>query len=168
VTSSAPLQRLVVVCSLVGTLAFVLPAAAQTTPTVPGAPGPTLEEARKALDAAVAAAKKSGATLSCAVVDSRGDLIALQRMDNARFITTDIARGKALAAAIFGQPSSSMERIANTSWFQNLNTSAQGRLYPAQGGLPIVRDQQTYGAIACSGATGKLDEESARAGLAMF
>jgi uncharacterized protein GlcG (DUF336 family) len=131
-------------------------------------PGPTLDEARTALTAAVATAAKAGVTLSCAVVDSRGDLVALNRMDNARFITADIARGKALAAAIFGQPSGSLERMASAPWFQNLNTSAQGRLYPAQGGLPIHRNQQTYGAIACSGATGALDEEAAKAGLATF
>jgi glc operon protein GlcG len=161
-------RALLVACCCLATFVYARPASAQTTPVVPGAPGPTLEEARKALDAAVATAKKANVTISCAVVDSRGDLIALHRMDNARFITIDIARGKALAAAIFGQPSASLERMANTPWFQNLNIAAQGRLYPAQGGLPIVRNQQTFGAIACSGATGQLDEESARAGLALF
>ena len=148
-------------------LLAAVPTAAQT-PTVQAPPGPTLDEARKALTAAVATAAKAGVTVSCAVVDSRGDLIALHRMDNARFITTDIARGKALASAIFGQPSSSVEKMANAPWFQNLNTAAQGRLYPAQGGVPILRNQQTYGAIACSGAAGALDEEAAKAGLATF
>jgi uncharacterized protein GlcG (DUF336 family) len=152
---------------LVFALLAAAPAAAQT-PTVQAPLGPTLDEARKGLTAAVATAAKAGVTLSCAVVDSRGDLVALHRMDNARFITTDIARGKALASAIFGQPSSSVEKMANAPWFQNLNTAAQGRLYPAQGGVPILRNQETYGAIACSGATGVLDEEAAKAGLATF
>ena len=156
-----------VVVVLAGCISSTAVTAAQT-PAVVTASGPTLEEARKALAAALSNAAKAGVNVSCAVVDSRGDLIALQRMDNARFITTDIARGKALAAAIFGQPSGSLERLANTPWFQNLNTAAQGRLYPAQGGLPIVRDQQPYGAIACSGATGQIDEESAKAGMAAF
>jgi glc operon protein GlcG len=157
--------------SSVFALALVIVSAVQAlaqTPTVPAPPGPTLEEARKALAAAVATATKAGVAISCAVVDSRGDLIALNRMDNARFITTDIARGKALAAAIFGRPSGSLDQMANSPWFQNLNSSAQGRLYPAQGGVPILRNQQPYGAIACSGATGQLDEESANAGLATF
>jgi uncharacterized protein GlcG (DUF336 family) len=143
-------------------------AAGQAPTAVLGAVGPTLEEARRALASAVATAAKAGVALSCAVVDSRGDLVALNRMDNARFITTDIARGKALAAAIFGQPSGSLERFANAPWFQNLNTAAQGRLYPSQGGLPILRNEKPYGAIACSGASGELDEQSARAGVAAF
>lgn len=152
---------------LVVGLAAAVPAAAQN-PTPLASPGPTLEEARKALTAAVATATKAGVALSCAVVDSRGDLVALNRMDNARFITTDIARGKAQASVIFGLPSASMEKIATAPWFNNLNASAQGRIYPAQGGVPILRNQQTYGAIACSGATGQQDEEAAKAGLATF
>lgn len=149
-------------------VASAAPAAAQTAPAFTTSTGPTLDEARKALSAAEAAAAKAGVAVSCAVVDSRGDLVALIRMDKARFITTDIARGKALAAVVFGQPSGSLERIANSAWFQNLNATAQGRLYPSQGGLPIIRNSQTYGGIACSGATGQLDEESARAGVSTF
>jgi len=162
------LTRAIRTLAVLAAVALITTRAAAQTPMVPAPPGPTLDEARKALTAAVAAAAKAGVLLSCAVVDSRGDLVALNRMDNARFITTDIARGKALVAAIFGQPSASVERFANAPWFQNLNTAAQGRLYAAQGALPILRNQQAYGAIGCSGASGQLDEEAARAGLATF
>jgi uncharacterized protein GlcG (DUF336 family) len=127
-----------------------------------------LEEARKALAASVATATKFGVTISCAVVDARGDLVALQRMDKARFITPDIARGKAMAAAIFGQPSANLEKIGNSPWFQNLNATAQGRLYPVQGAVPILRNNETLGAIGCSGASGQQDEDSAKAGVATF
>ncbi len=80
---------------------------AAQSPTAITSIGPTLDEARKALTAAEATAAKFGVAVSCAVVDARGDLVALHRMDKARFITVDIARGKALAAAIFGRPSGS-------------------------------------------------------------
>ena len=157
-----------VVAFLAAGITSTAPAVAQTPPPIVAPTGPTLDEARKALAAAEAAAAKAGVAVTCVVVDARGDLIALHRMDRARFITTDIARGKALTAAIFGQPSGSLDRIANSPWFQNLNTAAQGRLYPVQGGLPIIRNNQTYGAIACSGATGQQDEDSARAGVSTF
>jgi uncharacterized protein GlcG (DUF336 family) len=156
------------VAVLAAGLASTAPAAAQTPAPVAATPGPSLDEARKALSAAEAVAAKAGVAVTCAVVDSRGDLVALHRMDKARFITTDIARGKALAAAVFGQPSGSLDRIANSPWFQNLNSAAQGRLYASQGGLPIVRNNQTYGAVACSGASGQQDEDSARAGVSTF
>ena len=156
-----------VLAILAGGAICSVPTAAQT-PTAITSIGPTLDEARKALTAAEATAAKFGVAVSCAVLDARGDIVAIHRMDKARFITIDIARGKALAAAIFGQPSGSLDQIANAPWFQNLNTAAQGRVYPVQGGLPIIRNNETYGAVACSGASGKQDEDSARAAVATF
>lgn len=129
-------------------------------------PGPTYAEAQKAIAAAHAAAAQLNLKMSCAVVDSRGDLVALGRMDGARFLTTDIARGKALTSAMFGQPSGALGTFAASPFFQNLNTAAQGRLYPMQGALPIRRNSQVLGAIGCSGATSQQDEEAAKAGLA--
>lgn len=144
------------------------PPAAPAAPAPAPTPGPTMTEALKALEAARAAAAKIGVSLSCAVVDSRGDLVALARMDNARFFTTDVARGKALASALFGQPSASLAQFGQSPMFQNFNTVAQGRLYPIQGALPIMRNNQPLGAIGCSGAASQQDEDAARAGLATF
>ena len=93
-------------------------------------------------------------------------MVALQRMDGARFLTTDVARGKALVSAMFGQPSGNMTQLASSPWFQNLNTAAQCRLYPVQGGVPVVRNNQVLGAIACSGGTAQQDEDAAKAGMA--
>ena len=143
------------------------PAPAPAAPPAP-TPGPTMAEALKALDAARAAAVKINVNLSCAVVDSRGDLVALARMDGARFFTTDVARGKALVSALFGQPSGNMASFANSPFFQNFNTAAQGRLYPIQGALPITRSGQTLGAMGCSGASAQQDEDAVKAALAGF
>jgi glc operon protein GlcG len=140
------------------------PAAAPPAPT----PGPTLAEALKAMDLARAAADKISVKLSCVVVDSRGDLVAVTRMDGARFYTTDVARGKALTSALFGQPSGNMVEFGSTPMFQNFNTAAQGRLYPIQGALPIQRANQVLGAMGCSGASAQQDEDAVRAALAAF
>jgi len=51
-------------------------------------------------------------------------------MDGARFYTTDVARGKAQVSAMFGQPSGNLARFGASPVFANLNTAAQGRLYP--------------------------------------
>jgi uncharacterized protein GlcG (DUF336 family) len=67
-----------------------------------------MAQAMAALAAAQEAAEAVGVSLSCAVVDSRGDMIAMARMDGARFYTTDVARGKARMSALFGQPSADM------------------------------------------------------------
>jgi uncharacterized protein GlcG (DUF336 family) len=127
-----------------------------------------MSDALKALEVARAAATKQNLLLTCAVVDSRGDLVALSRMDGARFYTADIARGKAMVAALFGQPSGNMATFGAQPFFSNLNTAAQGRLYPIQGAVPIMKGTQVLGGIGCSGASSALDEETAKTGLSSF
>jgi uncharacterized protein GlcG (DUF336 family) len=152
---------------LVAVLLMAPVAAQQPAPPAP-TPGPAMAEALKALEAARAAATTIGVNLSCAVVDSRGDLIALARMDGARFFTTDVARGKAQVSAMFGQPSGNLAQFGASPFFGNLNTAAQGRLYPIQGAVPISRNNQVIGAVGCSGASAQQDEDAAKAGLAAF
>ena len=64
-----------------------------------GMAGPSLSQAQAGLAAAEAAAVEMGIGLTCAVVDGGGTLVALARMDNARYFTSDIAVGKARASA---------------------------------------------------------------------
>ena len=135
-------------------------------PTPP--PGPTMEQALSALDAARRAADTAGVKLSCAVVDSRGDLIALARMDGARFYTTAVARGKAALSAMFGQPSGNLGPFASSPAFENFNEAAQTPLYPFQGALPITRNGETIGAMGCSGAASQQDEDAVSAALDRF
>jgi glc operon protein GlcG len=105
--------------------------------------GPTLAEATKVLDGAVAYFLSIKVPQSCVVTDSRGDVIALHRMDRARFYLNEIARGKALNVAMSG-------------------------LTTGGGGVPLVRNNQLVGAIGCSGGTGGQDQAGAIAGAALF
>jgi uncharacterized protein GlcG (DUF336 family) len=127
-----------------------------------------MEQALAALAAARDAAVGLGVRLSCAVVDSRGDLVALARMDGARFYTTDVARGKAALSAMFGQPSGNLASFAASPAFQSFNEAAQAPLYAFQGALPIERDGETIGAMGCSGASSQQDEDAVRAALDRF
>ena len=160
---------------LVGVFACLIVAMLTTAPAIAqqrGAPapppGPTMEQALEALAAAREAGAGLGVQLSCAVVDSRGDLVALARMDGARFFTTDVARGKAALSALFGQPSGDLGNFAASPAFQNLNEAAQAPLYPFQGALPIERGGETIGAMGCSGASSQQDEDAVRAALDRF
>ena len=157
--------------ALVGVIAVALasgPVATQQRGAPAPPPGPTLEQSMSALDAARGAADTAGIKLSCAVVDSRGDLIALSRMDGARFFTTDVARGKAALSAMFGQPSGNLGNLASSPAFANFGEAAQTPLYPFQGALPITRDGETIGAMGCSGASSQQDEDAVRAALDRF
>jgi uncharacterized protein GlcG (DUF336 family) len=161
-------SRVRVALTVVLAAAAVARPTSQQPPKPAPLPGPSMAEALKALEAARAAATRIGVNVSCAVVDSRGDLIALTRMDGAQFFVADIARGKALVSAMFGQPSGNLAALGSSPLFSNFNAAAQGRLYPLPGALPISRANQVIGAIGCSGATGDQDIEAAKAGLAMF
>ena len=145
------------------------PGARTASPPPRGAtvPRPSLSAALKALDAAVANATQAGISLSCAVVDVRGDPIALVRMDDAGFLTASIAQGKALVSALFGRPSD-VGPMAASPFFASINGSLQNRMVPAQGAVPIVRDGRVIGAVGCSGGAPSQDEAAAKAALAML
>ena len=162
-----PNRRVVLVGLIAATLVTASVAAQQRGAPAPP-PGPTMEQAFSALAAARGAADAAGVKLSCAVVDSRGDLVALARMDGARFYTTDVARGKAVLSAMFGQPSGNLGTFATSPAFQNFSEAAQAPLYPFQGALPITKDGDTIGAMGCSGASSQQDEDAVRAALDRF
>jgi glc operon protein GlcG len=126
----------------------------------------TLAEAQKIIDTAHKAAADMNLRLSIAVVDARGDLIALGRMPGAGAGTTDTAIGKAMLSAIYGQPSLALVGRASNPATQGLNEASGGRLRFLQGAVPIIRGGYVVGAVAGSGATGQQDEQIAAAGLA--
>jgi glc operon protein GlcG len=129
-------------------------------------PGPGLAQSLQALKASFAEARETGISVSCAVLDVRGDLVAFARMDNASFLTVSLAEGKALASALFGMPSRDLGRMAASPLFASINASVQDRMVPAQGAVPVVRDHRVIGAIGCSGGAPPQDEAAAKAGLA--
>jgi glc operon protein GlcG len=126
----------------------------------------TLAEAVKLIAAAQADAGGKNLRLTIAVVDERGDVLAVGRMEGANSGTVDTAIGKAMVSAMFGQPSAALVARANTPVGQGVNAQTGGRLRFLQGALPIVRGGFTVGAIAGSGATAQQDEDAVRAALA--
>lgn len=123
-------------------------------------PGPSLADAKKALAAAQAAATKMNVNLTCVVIDSRGAVVAAERMDKAAFFTFDVARGKALVSASFGSPSGALASMATSGLGSVLPGPAQPLFL--QGAVPI----KSGGALGCSGAQSQQDEDAAKAGVA--
>ena len=126
----------------------------------------TLAEAQKLIDAAHRSAADGNLRLSIAVVDARGDLIALGRMPGAGAGTVDTAIGKAMMSAIYGQPSAALAARATNPATQALNDASGGRLRFLQGAVPVVRGGFVVGAVGASGATAQQDEQAAAAALA--
>ena len=125
--------------------------------------GPQLAKVQAGLAASEEAASGMGVGLSCAVVDSRGALVALARMDSASYFTSDVAVGKARASAAFGAPSGELGRLHELGL---ANVIEGGEMLFVQGALPIMKDGHRMGALGCSGAAAQQDEDAAKAGVA--
>jgi uncharacterized protein GlcG (DUF336 family) len=123
----------------------------------------TLEGAKKIIAAAVAEAKSKNAPGGAiAVVDEGGNLIAVERLDNTFAAGANISIGKARTAALFKRPTKTFEDIINKG---RTAMTTLPDFTPLQGGVPIVVDGQTIGAVGVSGAaSAQQDEELAVVG----
>ena len=124
-----------------------------------------LEQAERALAAAKAKALSIGFKGSISVVDPRGDLLCMVRLDGGSWRTPAISRGKAVAASCFGVPSGELEDRSSRAVFRGLMAMEGGHMIPGQGALPMYRNGELVGAIGGSGGTSEEDEACARAGL---
>src|SRR5437867_10502380 len=75
-------------------------------PAAPPAYGPpiTLEQAQKAMASAEAEARQNSWNVVIAIVDSGGNIVILQRLDDTQFGSIDVARQTALTAVAFTRP----------------------------------------------------------------
>ena len=130
----------------------------------------TLEGALSVLAAAERRAREIGVPMNIAVVDDGGHLMAFARMDAAKVSSVDIAIVKAHCAAIRrqptgpyreGDPAGQMVSIA-------LMAGSRGRQTPLRGGVPLMVDGESVGAIGISNGTEDQDLDVARAGAAVL
>ena len=130
----------------------------------------TLAQANQILTAALAAARAAGMPpVAVAVLDAAGHPVALQREDGASMLRTDIAIGKAWAAAGMGVSSRVLHGRAqdNPVFFNALSASSQGRFIPQTGAVAIKNAAgAVIGAVGASGGSGVEDEAICSAGVA--
>src|ERR671924_402274 len=95
----------------------------------------TLDEATRRLAAARAKAEEMRLKVTIAVLDPRGDLIALHRLDGALWGTVPISQGKAAASAAWDVPSGELKERWHQPVVRALSMMEHGRLIPWQGAL---------------------------------
>ena len=122
----------------------------------------TLSEAEQILTAAKAKILSYGVGMGVSVVDARGDLITMCRVDGALWRTALVSRGKAAAAAAFGRPSG---ELSDNAVMRALVALEGGHFVPGKGALPIYKDGELVGAVGGSGGTAEQDEEAALTGI---
>ncbi|HEX7688271.1 MAG TPA: heme-binding protein [Burkholderiaceae bacterium] len=123
-----------------------------------------LEDVKRIAAAAEAEARDRQWAVSIAIVDDGGHLLLLHRLDGASALSSHVAPAKAHAAAI-GRRETRVHDEAISGGRHALLTlpNVQGLL---EGGIPIVHDHQTIGAIGVSGVKSEQDAQIARAGVA--
>jgi len=114
----------------------------------------TLTTAIECIDRGLAKAEELGFLVAIAVVDEAGHLVACHRMDEALWITPEIARAKTNAAAAFRSTTQDLEaRFSARQLFGGNVAALDGYQFVfGKGGVPLFSDGRLLGAIGVSGA----------------
>ncbi len=109
--------------------------------------------------------------VAIAVVNAAGHLMTLERMDDAGFITAEIAWGKAYTAVAFRAMSPRFpDGLDIQQWFKERNPQmmmnssvfTNGRIVASGGCAPVFKGDELVGAYGVSGGTSDQDEVMAR------
>lgn len=128
-------------------------------------PNLNLAEAQQIIDGATKKLEEVGVPMCVAVVDPRGDLIAMIRQDGSPWRSTLICQGKAAASAAWLRSSGELTDNAQSPVSRGLMAMLDGRMIPGQGALPVFRNGEMVGAVGASGGASQQDEDVARAGI---
>ena len=126
-------------------------------------PNVTLEQAKRVIAAGEAEARKNGWPMAIAILDTAGQLVAFQKMDDTQTASIDVAQDKGRSAAIFRRPTKVMEDAVAGGGagvrFLNLRGASV-----VEGGVPLMVNGKIIGAIGVSGGTSPQDGVVAKAG----
>jgi glc operon protein GlcG len=125
----------------------------------------TADMARTVAAPAFAEARANGWTMAVAIVDTAGDLVYFERMDDTQVGSVGVAIDKARSAARFKRSTKSFQDMLAAGG-EGLRVQALRGAIPVEGGLPLVSGGRIVGAIGVSGGTSPQDGQVARAGAA--
>ena len=143
--------------------ALVACATVATPQTMSYGPSITAEAAKKIAVPALAEARKNNWMMAIAIVDTAGDLVYFEKMDDTQVGSTVIAVDKARSAARFKRPTKAFQD-ALAAGGEGLRILALQGAVPVEGGIPLVLGGKIVGAIGASGGTSQQDGVVAQAG----
>ena len=124
----------------------------------------TADAAKKIAAPAIAEARKNNWTMAIAIVDTAGDLVYFERMDDVQAGSTQVAQSKARSAARFKRPTKGFQD-ALAAGGEGLRILALDGAIPVEGGIPLVVGGKIVGAIGASGGTSQQDGVVAQAAV---
>jgi len=123
----------------------------------------TREQAKKAIAAGQAEARKNSWPVAIAIVDNAGQLLAFEKMDNTQTASVEVAQDKAVSAAIYRRSTKGVQDgLAGGG--AGLRLLALRGMSPVEGGIPLVVDGKIIGGIGVSGVNSDQDGMVAKAG----
>jgi uncharacterized protein GlcG (DUF336 family) len=126
----------------------------------------THEQARDVLDAGIAKAEEIGQPMNIAVVDDGGHLVAFGRMDGAIKASIDISTRKAVTSILMNLPTAALTDLVQPgAELFGLGATAGG-MVTFGGGIPLVRNGETVGAVGVSAGSVEQDVAVATAAAA--
>jgi len=125
----------------------------------------TLEAAKQLASTVADLAMKNDWKMVTAIVDDGGNLLYLERMDQAQSGSIEVAIQKAKTAIAFKRSTKSFEE--RTLAGRNVLLGLPG-VVPIEGGLPVIVDGQFIGAIGVSGGSSAQDGIAAQAAIDAF
>ena len=153
--------------ALSAALLVAVTAASAQTPAPPPPPAYGLpitnEQAKKVMAGAEAEAKKNNWPVAIVILDSGGQMVMMQRLDNTQWGSTDIAKEKARSAVALRRPTKALQD-AIAQGGVNLRFLSTG-FSVLEGGIPIVADGKIIGSVGVSGVTSQQDAQTAQAGI---
>jgi uncharacterized protein GlcG (DUF336 family) len=123
----------------------------------------SLENAKKVAAPALAEAAKNNWTMAVAVVDTGGNLVYYEKMDNTQLGSATVAIDKARSAALFKRPTKAFQDALAAGGDGLRILRLQGAV-PVEGGIPLVVEGKIVGAIGISGGASSQDAQCAKAG----
>lgn len=124
----------------------------------------SLEQAKKAMAAAEAEAKKNNWNVVISVVDSGGHLVMLQRLENTQYGSVNVATEKASTAVAYRRPTKVFQDLIAQGGVHLRLLNLTGDAGVLEGGVPIIVDGKIIGGIGASGVTSQQDAQIAQAG----
>ena len=126
-----------------------------------------LKHAQEIVSRAQRKAADLGISVTVAVVDDGGHLVALARMDGAPAISPQVAEAKAVGAAMLQRDGQSLADLAKDrpGFFNVVDRLVRVPIVPGLGSTLIRRDGRVIGAVGVSGGKPDQDLECADAGV---
>ncbi len=130
-------------------------------------PSITADVAKTVAAPAIAEARKNNWTMAIAVVDTAGELVYFEKMDETQMGSIDVSIAKARSAVRFKR-ATKVFQDAVAAGGDGLRVLGLKGAVPIEGGIPLVVGGRIVGAIGASGGSSQQDGVVASAGAAVL